>query len=55
VILDPIGLLIAIIIVGLLVWVAQQFLPEPFRRIAVVVGVVLVVLYLLRALRPGLF
>lgn len=50
-----ISLLIAVIVLGTIVWVVNQFLPEPFRKIALVVCVVIFVLYLLQFLQSGRF
>lgn len=41
-------LLIAVIVLGLLAWIVQTMLPEPFRKVGIVVLVIILVIYLLR-------
>jgi hypothetical protein len=36
------------LVLGLVSWVAQHYLPEPFRRIVLVVCVVILIVWLLR-------
>lgn len=46
-------LLIVVLVVGLIVWLANQFLPPPFKTIANVVGVVIIVVYLIRLIQAS--
>ena len=43
-----IELLILVLVLGLVVWIVRQFLGEPFRTVAVVVCVVILLIWLLR-------
>lgn len=43
-----IELLVVVIVLGLVVYIAQTFLPEPFRKIAIAVCVVALLIWLLR-------
>lgn len=47
-----ISLLVACIVVGLVAYIVQQFLPEPYRRVALVILAVILVIYLLQFLTP---
>jgi hypothetical protein len=47
-----IGLLVAVVIVGLIVWVVETVLPlpEPFRTVVRVIGVIIVLVLLIQFL-----
>ena len=44
-------LLILVIVLGLVAWIARQFLPQPFQNIALAVCVVILLIWLLRVAR----
>lgn len=46
-------LLVAVLILGLVAFICQTLLPEPFRRVALVVCVVILIVYMLQLLRLG--
>ena len=50
--MDPlIGLLIAVIVIGLLIWLIRMLpLPEPWGVIAQVIAIIIAILYLIRFL-----
>ena len=50
--MDPISIIVMIVIVGLIVWAVNTFLPipAPFKTLVYVVAVVFLLIYLLRAI-----
>lgn len=50
-----ISLLIAVLVIGLLIWLIQMLpLPDPFKTIAMVIVVIIALLWLLQGFGPGL-
>jgi hypothetical protein len=50
-----ISLLIAVLVIGLLIWLVQLLpLPDPFKTIAMVIVVIIAILWLLQSFAPGL-
>ena len=46
-----ISLLIAILVIGLLIWLIQMIpLPEPFRTVAIVIVAIIAIIWLLESL-----
>ena len=45
-------LLILVIVLGLVVYLARQLLPQPFQNIALAVCIVILLVWLLRIARP---
>lgn len=45
--MDLVSLLVLILVIGLIWWLAAQFLPSPFPQVILVVGVVILLIWLL--------